>query len=194
MTVASACAELAQLAPMLGPALRRDTTNPGGFTRWEATIAPVNTDVLSVMITLRHEIPATTTWAAAAIGEKPQSRTLHACLLTLPRLDHHLVNLNLLTHHTRLEQATRSWVRTTKTALGLRKPDLVLPASCPTGDCQPPGTLRMTGAEGTIRHTPDGPRVEWSNDYRIWCPACGATWAQSEWDLLIRVLTQQVTA
>ena len=52
--LARTCAELATLTPLLGPALRRDNTTAGRASRMEATLSPVNTDVLAAMITLRH--------------------------------------------------------------------------------------------------------------------------------------------
>jgi hypothetical protein len=184
---AAACAELATLTPMLPPALRRDTIGGGRYGRLETSLSLVNTDVLSVMILLRAEIPAATMTASRYVGEQWIPRALPACLIALPRLAARMQALNLVTRVTQLDTLTRGWVRQTKAALGLRTPDLALGAVCP--ECQyndpPHGQLYMAGSEGFIR---PGPTVEWVTSGRVYCRQCGAYWVRGEWELLIRVL------
>ena len=182
-------AELAALAPMLGPALRRDNTTTGRFGRLEATLSPVNTDVLSAMITLRHEIPAAAIRATDLVREPWQPRTIGACLAALPRLAERIRHLGMATEHRQLEDAARHWVRITKRALGLRAPDIPLGVTCPACD---QGHLTAAGAEGYIRRKLHGDvTVQWVHDPRVYCPACSANWPEPEWDHLIRVIEQQ---
>jgi hypothetical protein len=193
---AAACAELATLTPMLRPALRRDTIGGGRYGRLETSLSLVNTDVLSVMITLRAEIPAATMTASRYVGEPWQARTLQACLIALPRLAARMTVLNLADRVKQLDLLTASWVRQTKRALGLRTPDLALgdatgtPTTCPEcllGD-PPYGHLYMAGSEGFIR---PGPTVEWVTSGRVYCRRCGADWQQPEWGLLEQMIRPQ---
>src|SRR5947207_7634974 len=86
VTVADHCAELATLAPMLGPALTRDNTHTGRGR----PIAPLNlynTDVLQAKIILGAEIPAAAMRCCQLINEPwpEDGRTWDACLLGIPR-------------------------------------------------------------------------------------------------------------
>src|SRR5207344_983215 len=107
--LAGTCAELATLTPLLGPALRRDNTTAGRASRMEATLSPVNTDVLAAMITLRHEIPAAAIRATHLVHAGWQPRTLTACLIALPPLASRMNALNLATETRQLEDAARHW-------------------------------------------------------------------------------------
>jgi hypothetical protein len=184
---AAACQELATLTPMLAPALRRDTVGGGRYGRLETSLSLVNTDVLSVMITLRAEIPAATIAACQYVNEPWQSRTLQACLIALPRLAARMQAIGLVTRVTQLDMLTRGWVRQTKAALGLRTPDLALDAVCP--ECElgdpPHGQLLMAGSEGFIK---PGPTVEWVTSGRVYCRQCGSDWTQAEWGLLEQMI------
>ena len=192
--VADACAELAQLTPHLGPALTRDNTGTTLTTRWESTLSLVNTDVLAAMITLRYQIPAVTMRAAQLTGEPWQPRTHNACLIALPRFDDRIRGTGLTTDHRRLEQITTGWVRLTKRALGLRKPDIPLGASCPRCTDPIPGDLYVAGAEGYLRQGRGGITVEWLYDPRVYCPVCGEWWPQREWEFLLSLINQRASA
>ena len=182
--LAGTCAELATLTPLLGPALRRDNTTAGRASRMEATLSPVNTDVLAAMITLRHEIPAAAIRATQLVREPWQPRSITTCLLALPRLAARMTVLGLRTDARQLDDAARHWVRITKRALGLRTPDIALGVTCPACD---QGHLTAAGAEGFIR----GASVEWVYNPRVYCLACAASWLEPEWGLLIRIIEEQ---
>jgi hypothetical protein len=200
---AAACAELAQLTPMLAPALRRDTVGGGRYGRLEPTLTLFNGDVLAVRIMLLHHVPATAMRACQLTGEPwpTAGRTYGQCLTGIPRWHDRLhvlgratgrrednagrviscCHLNTITHH---------WVRQTKLALGLRTPDLPLDATCP--ECQlgdpPHGQLLMAGSEAFINTGTTGPPLNWVTSGRVYCPQCSAYWVCGEWELLIRVL------
>lgn len=191
--VADACHELAQLTPHLAPALTRDNAGQALVTRWETSLSLVNTDVLSAIITLRYQIPAVTMRAAQLVNEPWQPRTHHACLTALPRLDDRIRHLGLAADHRHLETITAGWVRLTKRALGLRKPDIPLGAQCPRCDSPVPGDLYVAGAEGYLRHTRDGVTIDWHHDPRVYCPVCGEWWPQREWEFLLALINQRDT-
>ena len=192
--VADACAELATLTPHLGPALTRDNTAAARITRWEAPLSPVNTDVLAAIITLRYQIPAVTIRAAQLVNEPWQPRTHRACLVALPRLDERLGHLGHVSEHKHLETITSGWVRLTKRALGLRKPDIPLGALCPRCDDQP-GDLYVAGAEGYLRHGRDSTyTIDWHHDPRVYCPVCGEWWPQREWEFLLSLINGRARA
>jgi hypothetical protein len=191
--VADACAELAQLTPHLIPALTRDNTGATLVTRWESSLSLVNTDVLSAMITLRYQIPAVTMRSAQLIHEPWQPRTHAACLIALPRLAERIRNLGLAADHRHLETITAGWVRLTKRALGLRKPDIPLGAQCPRCDGTVPGDLFVAGAEGYLREGRDGVTIDWVHDPRVYCPVCGEWWPQREWEFLLSLINQRGT-
>jgi hypothetical protein len=205
MTVAESCAELALLAPMLQPALRRDATSTGTWTRNVTfTLSLYNADVFAAGWTLARQVPAVTYAACQHVNEPWQHRTFGACLVALPRLDIRLHNLGLALEHQSLERITRGWVRMTKRALGLWKPDIALGVACPR--CADDGLvseLYAAGAEGIIKRARGGITVTWQHDPRIWCPAEVAEdeaphrWALAEWDFLgqvARPIEHQVTA
>jgi hypothetical protein len=202
--VADACHELAQLTPHLAPALTRDNAGQALVTRWETSLSLVNTDVLAAMITLRYQIPAVTMRAAQLVGEPWQPRTHHACLIALPRLDDRIRHLGLAADHKRLETITAGWVRLTKRALGLRKPDIPLGAQCPRcleerpGEL--PGDLYVAGAEGKLKQGRDGITVKWRHDPRVYCPVGPIdpddpphSWPQREWEFLLALINQRDT-
>jgi hypothetical protein len=190
---AAACAELAQLTPMLAPALRRDTTGSGRYGRLEPTLTLFNTDVLAVRIMLLHHVPATAMRACQLVNEPwpTAGRTYGACLTALPRLAARMQAIGLAARVTQLDTITRGWVRQTKLALGLRTPDLPLDATCP--ECQlgdpPHGQLLMAGSEAFINTGTSGPPLNWVTSGRVYCPQCSAYWVRGEWELLIRVLS-----
>jgi hypothetical protein len=191
MTVADHCAELATLAPMLGPALTRDNTHTGRGR----PIAPLNlynTDVLIARITLEHEIPAAAIRSAELLHEHWQVRDIRVSLIALPRFAARMHDLNLVTEHRHLEALAASWVRLTKQALGLRSHPRYLDAACPHCD---DGTLMLdSGTEGFIDPRDLTAPPVWVHGPHVWCPACGADWPQSRWDLLLRILEQAARA
>jgi hypothetical protein len=201
--VGDACAELAQLTPHLAPALTRDNTAAARITRWEAPLSPVNTDVLAAIITLRYQIPAVTIRAAQLVNEPWQPRTHRACLVALPRLDERLGHLGHVSEHKHLETITSGWVRLTKRALGLRKPDIPLSTECPVciREGNPiPGLLYVTGAEARVRQSRHGTTLEWSYDPHVYCPVGPINpddpphrWPQGQWELLVHLINQRAT-
>jgi hypothetical protein len=202
--VADACHELAQLTPHLAPALTRDNAGQALVTRWETSLSLVNTDVLAAIITLRYQIPAVTLRACELVREPPQRRSLNACLIALPRLDDRLRVLGHAADHRHLETITTGWVRLTKRALGLRKPDIPLGEQCPRClDERPgelPGDLYVAGAEGKLKQGRDGVTVEWRHDPRVYCPVGlidpddpPHSWPQAEWEFLLSLINQRDT-
>ena len=185
--VASACAELATLAPMLGPALTRDNTHTGRGH----PITPLNlynTDVLQARITLQYEIPAAALRSAHLLGEHWQVRDIRISLIALPRFARRMHDLDLVTEHRHLELLTAGWVRITKQALGLRSHPRPLAAACPYCGV----TLMLdSGTEGFINPQDLTAPPTWVHGARVYCPACDADWPQSQWELLIRILGQQ---
>jgi hypothetical protein len=201
-----ACAELAQLTPMLAPALRRDVTRAATWTlNVGNALSLYNPDVLAVMITLRHEIPAAAMRCCQLTGEPfPQNRPFGTYLTAIPRWHERIHALRKATGARKnrdgslaaccyLDDLTASWVRQAKRALGLRTPDLALgnpdgtAVTCPEcllGD-PPYGHLYMAGSEGFIK---PGPVIEWHTSGRVYCRECGASWPEAEWQLLLRIL------
>src|SRR6266516_5324538 len=140
--VASACAELATLAPLLGPALTRDRIGGGAFGRLEVTLSLYNTDVLLARNRLMYEIPAAAIRSADLVNEPWPWRPIGTCLRALPRFAARMDHLGLATERGHLEVLTRSWVLQAKRALGLRRPDVGPLADCPRCDPDQPGQLR----------------------------------------------------
>jgi hypothetical protein len=189
--LAAACEELADLFPHLADALERDNTGETTARTWHGRVV-VNADVLQAAVTLAREIPATTTMACAQLGEPSPPRDLTTCLRQLPRLAERLHTMGKPDHIT---GTVYRWLPLTKRALGLRKPDTVLPHPCPWSATMPddhPGRERLilVGAEGHLRQDRHGYRVEWVLAGRIYCPDCGAAWSQAEWRLLEHILEQ----
>ena len=193
--------ELAELWTALAPALPRDTAsnNPGahGFT----AATPFNLDVLTTMATLDREIPQACRSACETLGEPWQPRDLTTHLRALPRLASRLDNTGHVAHTKRLEHDTAAWLRLTKRALGLRRPDIPIGYACPhaedwpdlhTGTCM----LYAAGDEGFLRPGDSGLRVEWIAGAMIYCPApdCDGAWGPPEWPLLGRMLTSAPVA
>ena len=187
--------ELAELWPALATALQRDTASndPGGQGFTSAT--PFNMDVLTTMATLDREIPLACRSACETLGEPWQPRDLATQLRALPRLASRLDNTGHTAHTRRLEHDTAAWLRLTKRALGLRKPDIPLGCPCPYTAELPAehargAMLLAAGEEGFLRPGPDGVQVEWVVQERIYCPApdCGASWGKWQWEHLGRML------
>src|SRR6266568_2986011 len=189
-------AELAVLWPALAAALERDTaadgTVPGGAL---GSAAVVNTDVLAAMILLSRDVPAVTRAACEAAGEPWQPRPVQTCLRALPRLAERLGHLGMAGAAQTLEGAVWDWLRVTKRALGLRRPDIPVGFACPWAASAPEDhaegrMLLCAGDEGFLRPGPGGMAVEWVTSGQIYCPAraCGASWPQGQWRLLGRML------
>jgi hypothetical protein len=188
--------ELADLWPALATALARDTADMSGAHTWTAATI-VNTDVLAAMITLDREIPLAYRSACETTGEPWQPRPLDVTLRALPRLASRLDNTGHVGHAKRLTIQAAAWLRLTKRALGLRKPDIPLTYACPYADDLPERheqtrRLFMAGAEGFLRPSPDGGLLVTEVAYEtIYCssPDCDASWAgEHEWLLLGRML------
>ena len=201
MTVADACAELAHLAPMLGPALRRDNTQGGGRGRPIAPLNLYNTDVLIAKITISAEVPAAAMRCSQLTGEPwPQNgRTWAACLRGLPRWHDRLHALGLATGRRErddgtviscchLATLTARWVRITKQALGLASRPRQLMAGCPY--CT--ATLMLDIATEGYMDAGDltAPPSWVDHGAHVYCPGCEADWPQPKWELLIRILEQ----
>ena len=187
MTIADHCAELATLAPMLAPALTRDNTHTGRGK----PIAPLNlynTDVLQAKITLQYEIPAAALRCAQLLNEHWKVRDIRVSLIALPRFASRMHNLDMVTEHHQLEQLTARWLRITKQALGLRSHPRELNATCPY--CETGVLMLDTGTEGFINPADLTAPPTWIHGARVYCPSCAADWPQSQWDLLIRILSQ----
>jgi hypothetical protein len=208
---AAACAELAQLTPMLAPALRRDTTGSGRYGRLEPTLTLYNGDVLAVRIMLLHHVPATAMRACQLVNEPwpTTGRTYGACLTGIPRWHDRLHVLGRATGYREdsngrvlacchLDTITRHWVRQAKRALRLLTPDLALtdsagtPTTCPEcllGD-PPHGQLYMAGSEAFINTGKPGPPLTWVTSGRVYCSRekCEAYWTRTEWGLLEKMI------
>jgi len=187
--LAGACAELAQLIPCLGDALERDNHGEGPGRAWHGILV-VNADVLHALLTISREIPAHARETAARLGERSPA-DIDAMIRQFPRWAERLEQTGPPAAIT----APWRWLALTKRALGLRKPDTVLPQPCPWADTHPENhppreTLILAGAEGFLRDDHGQLRVEWVAAGRIYCPAphCGASWSQAEWPLLERIL------
>src|SRR5262249_35633028 len=168
--LADACAELAELLPHLADALERDNGGEGGSRAWHGILV-VNADVLSAIVTLNREIPATARETAAQLGETTPA-TLDVMLRQFPRWPDRLAPRGQPAPLT----APWRWLAVTKRALGLRKPDTVLPQPCPWAETAPedhPGreTLILVGAEGFLR--PDGRDANGKERYRVEWVAAG---------------------
>src|SRR5262249_885039 len=138
------------------------------------------------------EIPATTTHACTELGEPSPPRDLETCLRQLPRLAERLTTMGKPDHIT---ANVYRWLPVVKRALGLRRPDTVLPHPCPWArtmpdDHRPGAGLPPAGAGGSPRRDRHGYTVEWVLAGRIYCPDCGAAWSQAEWRLLEHILEQ----
>ena len=184
--IADTAGELAELWPALAAALERDTATDTGATRAFAAAIVVNTDVLTAMLTAGAEIPATTRHAAEALGEPWQHRDICGCLTALPRLAGRMHALGLISDEKRLTARCAGWLRMVKRALGLRRPDVPVGYPCPHTDTFPEDhaagcALIWAGDEGFLRPGPDGLRVTWVLQDRIYCAGCGAAWGFREW-------------
>ncbi len=186
--VAAACAELATLAPLLTPALRRDRRDSGRYSRLEP-LSLFNTDVLLARNRLVYEIPAAAIRSAHLVHETWPWRPIGTCLRVLPVYASRMEALNMATEHRQLEMLTRAWVLQTKRALGLRRPDVGPLADCPRCDTHPPGQLWMAGAEASLNPRDLTAPPHWVHDPRVYCPLCGASWPEPEWDHLARLVT-----
>lgn len=197
-------AELEPLWHALAAALRKDD-GPGGGGGWESSL-PVNADVLSVMVRLRHEIPAAAKGACEAAGEPWRDRDVPSCLRLLPRVTRRLRALNDVTAAEIAEDCLREWVRSAKRALGLRTPDIPVGYVCPHYAADPGAhwrwvdgervlfepVLLAAGSEGFLRKSRDGITVEWEHQARVYCPGlgCRAWWGPGEWLLLGKLLKE----
>lgn len=185
-------AQTTQLWPHLATALARDTAiadGPGatGFTA--ATV--VNADVLNAMLTLGRDVPAVTRQACDAISEPWQHRELTDCLRQIPRLASRMHDLGMASEERWVAEQATAWLRITKRALGLRKPDVPIGYACPWADGHDgPAGLISAGDEGFLKPGEDGrgQRVEWVSQAQIYCPSCGASWGPAQWPLLGRML------
>lgn len=175
MTIAAACAELAQLWPGLPAALTKDTTGVKGTQVTAGAV--VNAEVLHAMIVLRAEIPAAVVTACGVVGEPWQPRTVPVCLTAIPRLAGRMHDLRLAAECADLEDAVRYWLRLTKRALGLVDQPWDLPSwvRCPDHDI-PSVKLLHVGAERAITRDGDALRTERVRDGYLLCPHCGAKW------------------
>jgi hypothetical protein len=184
-----ACHDLLQLIPALVPPLTPDNT-PGNTRTAQSAGGVVNTDVLAAMFMLIREIPATRAKACQLTGEPCPRRPLSTCLRALPRLASRLHDLNQIAAERRIEYAVDRWTRTVKFALGLRTPNRPIGANCPSAlhAIDYPGQpceLVSIGSEGFLR---DDNTVYWQHAAVIWCAVCGATWPETQWNQLERIL------
>ncbi len=185
-----ACADLTALLPALIPALTRDNTPGDGHPILSAG-AVVNTDVLHAMLTLTREIPATRARACRMTGEPCPRRPLSTCLTALPRLESRLRDLRLAGDKENfITRDVARWTRTVKFALGLRKPDMPIGANCPSAlhaadYPDQPCELVAIGAEGFLR---DDNTIWWQHAAVVWCAVCGATWPETQWNRLEKIL------
>jgi hypothetical protein len=190
-------AQLAALWPALAAALARDTAGSDitGSTTWTSATL-VNADVLAAAITLTTEIPAAHHAACDLLGERWAYRQPGPCLLALPRFASRMDATGRFREASVLASQAAGWLRLTKRALGLRKPDIPLAGyACPYAADRPEehqetDMLFMAGMDGRLAAGPDGVQVEWVAVERIYCasPDCAASWgarpgatAQSEW-------------
>ena len=193
---ASAAAELAPLIPYLPAALVRDTAGGGGLPAAWAGITVVNADVLAAILRLEADVPAAVRAASYAAGERYQRRKIGGHLRQVPRLAARLRDLRLLSEEQALAWHAAGWLRMTKRALGLRRPDLPIGYACPHELTDPAGHeggrwLLAAGDEGYLRDGPAGPWVEWARTPRIWCEGCAASWGLDQWPHLGRLLRDQ---
>jgi hypothetical protein len=196
-------AQLAALWPALAAALQRDTTaadGPGAST-WTAA-AIVNADVLAAMITLDQEIPAACCAACGLLGERWQPRDTAASLRAIPRFASRMDTTGHFREVSVLGRQAAGWLRQTKRALGLRKPDIpLLGYACPYAADQPEkhqetDMLFMAGAEGFLREGPTGLHVVEVAQERIYCGSedCGAAWGKLQWPILRRMAEQHAAS
>jgi hypothetical protein len=180
--IADRADELTGLIPALAEALERDNAPAGGRAVLSAG-APYNLDVLAAGLMLDVQVPAMCATAAGLCGEPWRDRPLDTCLRNLPRFHGRLTSLGMLSGAKRIESSVERWVRVVKLALGLRTPDIPVGWDCPW--CDEPSPLIVIGSEGFLR--PDQ-TVTWQHAAAIWCPACGTTWPDSQWEHLGRFL------
>lgn len=189
-------AQLASLWPALGAALQRDTAGgePSSGT-WTAA-AIVNADVLAAMITLDTEVPAAFRAGCDLTGERGTHRDLDTTLRALPRLASRMETTGHPAAAGVLAAQVRRWLRVTKRALGLRKPDIPLGYPCPWAEPRPEDheagcMLFAAGDEGFLRAAAEGIQVEWVATSRIYCASedCDAAWGPEQWLHLGRMLT-----
>jgi hypothetical protein len=190
VTVADNCAELAILAPMLGPALYRDVTSTGTWARgFQSALSLYNPDVLQAKIILGAEIPAAAIRSAQILNEHWQVRDIRVSLIALPRFADRMHALDLVNEHRHLEQLVASWVRITKQALGLRSHPRPLRFACPY--CDTPGPLMLdSGTEGFVDPRDLTAPPVWVHGAHVYCPSCAADWPQAHWERLILILEQ----
>ena len=187
--LAEVCHDLLALIPHLVPALTRDNT-PGGGRALPSSGVPFNLDVVAAGFMLVREIPAVRAQACQLTGEPCPRRRLDTCLIALPRLASRLHDLNQIAAERRIERAVDRWTRTVKFALGLRTPNKPIGANCPSAlhaidYPDQPCELVSIGSEGFIR---DDQTVYWQHAAVIWCAVCGATWPETQWNQLERIL------
>jgi len=189
-------AELAVLWPALAAALERDTAGGAGVPgAAPGPAAVVNADVLTAMITLSRDVPAMSRFACETLGEPWQPRPVFTCLRAFPRHAGRMRHLGLAAAEETITGCVRDWLRLTKRALGLRKPDILIGYPCPWAATCPEDhaegrMLLCAGEEGFLRPGPGGMRVEWVMAGQIYCPSrlCGASWPQGQWRLLGKML------
>jgi hypothetical protein len=172
---------------------------------WAGAGTVYNVDVLAATITLSRDVPAVTREACETLGERWLLRDVPRCLRQLPRLVERLHQCGycwLCGHTKESPSPVTGWLRVTKRALGLWKPDLPLPdrPSCPWAATRPENhtggaMLLEAGAEGFLRpaRDQDGKTVlvvVWVMSGQIYCPdrACGASWPPGQWRLLGKML------
>lgn len=187
-------AQLAALWPALAAALQRDTAGGDPVSGSGVTAGvPYNPDVLAAAIVLLEEIPAAHHAACDLLGERWAYRQPGPCLLALPRFASRMDATGRFREASVLARQAAGWLRLTKRALGLRKPDIpLLGYACPYAADQPEkhqetALLFMAGMDGRLRDGPDGTVVEWVAVERIYCASedCAASWtALHEWHLL----------
>jgi hypothetical protein len=184
-------AQLAALWPALAAALQRDTAGGDPVSGSQVTAGvPYNPDVLAAAIVLLEEIPAAHRHACDLLGERWAYRQPGPCLLALPRFASRMDATGRFREASVLARQAAGWLRLTKRALGLRKPDIpLLGYACPYAADQPEkhqetDMLFMAGMDGRLRDGPDGMQVEWVAVERIYCASedCAASWtARSDW-------------
>jgi hypothetical protein len=197
----SPTAELAALIPALPVAIERDNTAAGRTARASGGF-PVNTDVFYAILTLSGEIPAAAATAAGLVGERWQARPpglaigavadpwaaeLLRCLTALDRFTHRMHALRMAEDAQAAEDDVRRWTRKVKLALGLRRPERPLGATCPY--C--PGDLMAAGAERYADFTRGVVVGDWVEARRIYCTLDhGHEWPEEHWALLGDMLLQ----
>jgi hypothetical protein len=188
-------AQLAALWPALAAALARDTTTTDGAVTSSGITAgvPYNPDVLAAALVLLDEIPDAHRRACDLLGERWAYRQPGPCLHAQPRFATRMDATGRFREASVLASQAAGWLRLTKRALGLRKPDIpLLGYACPYAADQPEkhqetDMLFMAGMDGRLRESPDGMVVEWVAVERIYCASdeCAASWtALHEWHLL----------